>query len=146
MDVISTFIYKYKSLLRRFETFQFPRFLKKIRETERGVDEKELRVPESEINSQESKMEKIGDERGGQTQAMKSQVAIRCAKAAILLSSLKNSPNNSTSNITLKNEEEIEDLKIALVKEKLKNKKLRICVEMELLVFFLWTLLLLVVF
>lgn len=102
MDVISTFIYKYKSLLRRLETFQFPRFIKKIRETERGVDEKELRVPESEINSQESKMEKIGDERGGQAQAMKSQVAIRCAKAAILLSSLKNSPNNSTSNITLK--------------------------------------------
>lgn len=63
MDVISTFLYKYKSLLRRQETFQFPYFIKK----NQRVDEKELRALESEINSQEGKMEKIGDESGGQT-------------------------------------------------------------------------------
>lgn len=94
------------------------------------------------------------DEVGAENQQlpiMKSEVAIRCAKSAILLSSLKqqqqrNSPKHSTID-----EEDVEKLKKELVKERLKNKKMSTCSFVELflqiaLLFSLWTLSLLIAF
>ncbi|KAI3465160.1 hypothetical protein Pfo_021823 [Paulownia fortunei] len=85
-------------------------------------------------------MEKIGEDR--QEEELKAQTAIRCAKAAVLLSSLKNVTNTSTINVPqLQDEEKIMLLKIELVKEKQKLKKLRHWMGVSLLSYFLIVLL-----
>ncbi|KAK2659741.1 hypothetical protein Ddye_006274 [Dipteronia dyeriana] len=66
-------------------------------------------------------------------ESMKSQTAIRCAQAAVLLSSL----SNRNMKATINNEEdeekerEIEDLKVELVRERMKTKKIKLCGLME---------------
>ncbi|TXG52802.1 hypothetical protein EZV62_021971 [Acer yangbiense] len=69
-------------------------------------------------------------------ESMKSQTAIRCAKAAVLLSSL----SNRNMKATINNEEdeeketmesEIEDLKVELVRERMKTKEIKLCGLME---------------
>ncbi|KAK3013825.1 hypothetical protein RJ639_009471 [Escallonia herrerae] len=71
-------------------------------------------------------------------ESLKSKIAIRCAKAAILLSSL-NRRHSSTINHEDKEVEamllqrEVEDLKVRLVRERAKSKKIRLCSAMELL-------------
>ncbi|KAK8677548.1 hypothetical protein V6N13_143079 [Hibiscus sabdariffa] len=71
--------------------------------------------------------------------APKLQIAVRCAKAAFLLSSLKSSYNSvfeSAENDELKEKDkmmrEIENLRVALVKERLKIKKIKQCGSIEL--------------
>ncbi|KZV28908.1 hypothetical protein F511_13703 [Dorcoceras hygrometricum] len=113
-------------------------------------------------------MKNTGD--AEEDQKRRSHIAIQCAKAAILLSSLKSDLNSnppplqvpSLSSVVVdclstmelssicryyfvdfQNEEMIEKLKIELIIERSKNKKLKFCIELELLLIFLWTLLLL---
>nr|XP_009614520.1 uncharacterized protein LOC104107425 [Nicotiana tomentosiformis] len=84
-------------------------------------------------------------------ESLKSKVAIQCAKAAILVSSLKNTTLNSAIIDQNKNEEnskEVEELKMKILKEKLKNKKLKFCSVTEFLIqvmvlLSIWTMLLL---
>ncbi|KAJ6391513.1 hypothetical protein OIU77_025486 [Salix suchowensis] len=74
---------------------------------------------------------------------LKSQVAIRCAKAAILLSSFKSFPNRHlTTSIEDQGEEkemmktmvrEIGDLKMELARERMKNKRIKLCGLMEVI-------------
>uniref|UniRef100_A0A6N2N3T0 Uncharacterized protein n=1 Tax=Salix viminalis TaxID=40686 RepID=A0A6N2N3T0_SALVM len=75
---------------------------------------------------------------------LKAQVAIRCAKAAILLSKLKSFPNRHlTTSIDDQGEEkemliktmvrEIGDLKMELVRERLKNKRIKTIGLMEVI-------------
>ncbi|KAG5229962.1 Retrotransposon-derived protein [Salix suchowensis] len=81
-------------------------------------------------------------------EALKSQVTIRCAKAAILLSSLKSFPNHHlTTSIDDQGEDkkksememmktmvrEIGDLKMELARERLKNKRIKLCGLMEVI-------------
>ncbi|KAK4352408.1 hypothetical protein RND71_027926 [Anisodus tanguticus] len=85
------------------------------------------------------------------SEALKPQVAIQCAKSAMLISSLKNTTLNSANFNQNKNEEnlkEVEELKMEIFKQKLKNKRLKLCSVTELfiqVVFLLsvWTMLLL---
>ncbi|KAI4307389.1 hypothetical protein L6164_030587 [Bauhinia variegata] len=71
---------------------------------------------------------------------LKSQLALRrCAKAAFLLSALKlphGIDRDSTTNY--RDEEmwrrEIQDLKIELLKERMKNKKIKLCALVEFIV------------
>ncbi|KAM2668628.1 uncharacterized protein LOC126601551 isoform X2 [Malus sylvestris] len=88
---------------------------------------------------------------GGETQtknggggAMRSDVAIRCAKAAFLLSSLKSSPNRRVSTaiddddyeIAEEKEmlkKEIGDLKVTVARERLRNKRIKVCGLLEIL-------------
>ncbi|KAL3504737.1 hypothetical protein ACH5RR_034578 [Cinchona calisaya] len=99
-----------------------------------------------------SSMEEITEiNRKNQSPNIKLQVAIRCAKAAILLSSLKHHSTTNSTTFTTDDDEEVEKLKKELVKEKLKNKKMRTCRFMELLLqiallFSLWTLCSLIAF
>ncbi|KAB1204071.1 hypothetical protein CJ030_MR8G028350 [Morella rubra] len=72
-------------------------------------------------------------------EALKSKMLIRCAKAAFLLSALKSFPNlsmNSTTDDQDEEEEmvrrEIEELKMELARERLKNKKMKLCGLMEM--------------
>ncbi|WKA09572.1 hypothetical protein VitviT2T_027204 [Vitis vinifera] len=72
---------------------------------------------------------------------LKSQIAIRCAKAAVLLSCLKTSQNcNLRATIDYGNEEReilkraITDLKIELVKERRKIKRIKVCGLVELVI------------
>ncbi|KAL5779696.1 hypothetical protein ACOSQ2_010433 [Xanthoceras sorbifolium] len=68
-------------------------------------------------------------------EARKSQTAIRCAKAAILLSSLSN--RNMKATIDNEDEEkemmkmEIGGLQLVLVRERMKSKKIKLCGLME---------------
>ncbi|CAK7347137.1 unnamed protein product [Dovyalis caffra] len=70
---------------------------------------------------------------------LKSQVAIRCAKAAILLCSLKSFPNHHlTTSIDDQGEQEmmmreIGDLKMELARERFKSKRIRLCGLMEVI-------------
>eukprot|EP00258_Populus_trichocarpa_P001771 XP_002301051.2 uncharacterized protein LOC7495153 [Populus trichocarpa] len=71
---------------------------------------------------------------------LKSQVAVRCAKAAILLSLLKSFPNRHfTTSIDDQREEkemmmrEIGDLKMELARERLKSKRIKLCGLMEVI-------------
>ncbi|KAJ6340096.1 hypothetical protein OIU77_007946 [Salix suchowensis] len=71
---------------------------------------------------------------------LKSQVAIRCAKAAILLSSLKSFPNRHLTTSIEEKEmmiktmvREIGDLKMELARERLKNKRIKLCGLMEVI-------------
>ncbi|XP_011016400.1 PREDICTED: uncharacterized protein LOC105119904 [Populus euphratica] len=71
---------------------------------------------------------------------LKSQVAIRCAKAAILLSLLKSFPNRHfTTSIDDQREDkemmmrEIGDLKMELARERLKSKRIKLCGLMEVI-------------
>ncbi|XP_050124228.1 uncharacterized protein LOC126601551 isoform X3 [Malus sylvestris] len=85
---------------------------------------------------------------GGETQtknggggAMRSDVAIRCAKAAFLLSSLKSSPNRRVSTaiddddyeIAEMLKKEIGDLKVTVARERLRNKRIKVCGLLEIL-------------
>ncbi|KAK9047444.1 hypothetical protein V6N11_053288 [Hibiscus sabdariffa] len=72
----------------------------------------------------------------------KLQIAVRGAKAALLLSSLKSSVdrvfeaanNDETETLVMeKMRREIESLKVELVKERLKIKKIKFCGSMELI-------------
>ncbi|XP_057469248.1 uncharacterized protein LOC130758381 [Actinidia eriantha] len=74
-------------------------------------------------------------------EALKSPIAIRCAKAALLISSLKCSANrllDSTNNSEHKEREmelrrEAEDLRRKLVRERVKIQRMKLCSVMELL-------------
>ncbi|KAM1180545.1 hypothetical protein ACFX13_019943 [Malus domestica] len=88
---------------------------------------------------------------GGETQtknggggAMRSDVAIRCAKAAFLLSSLKSSPNRRVSTAIDDDDDEIAeekemlkkeigDLKVTVARERLRNKRIKVCGLLEIL-------------
>ncbi|KAM1316094.1 hypothetical protein ACFX10_019594 [Malus domestica] len=88
---------------------------------------------------------------GGETQtknggggAMRSDVAIRCAKAAFLLSSLKSSPNRRVSTAIDDDDDEIAeekemlkkeigDLKVTVARERLRNKRIKVCGLLEVL-------------
>ncbi|XVE55495.1 hypothetical protein DITRI_Ditri03aG0163200 [Diplodiscus trichospermus] len=79
---------------------------------------------------------------GGETKdgAPKLQLAIRCVKAAFLLSSLKSSVNSVFESANIEEIEEkekmwreIENLRVELVKERLKIKKIKLCGLMELI-------------
>ncbi|XP_041021968.1 uncharacterized protein LOC121263200 [Juglans microcarpa x Juglans regia] len=68
----------------------------------------------------------------------KSKVVIRCAKAALLLSAIKSFPNRSLNSEEYERFEEDEmlrrkigELKIALVRERLKTKRIKLCGLME---------------
>ncbi|KAA8538083.1 hypothetical protein F0562_027691 [Nyssa sinensis] len=75
--------------------------------------------------------------------ALKPKIAVRCAKAAILLSSLKTTKNrclNSTNRREDESEESemlqwkaMEDLRGELARERMKNRRMRLCSVMELL-------------
>ncbi|KAH0758845.1 hypothetical protein KY290_022338 [Solanum tuberosum] len=70
-------------------------------------------------------------------EALKPKVAIQCAKSAILISSLKNTTLDYANLNQNKNEEnlkEVVELKMKIVKEKLKNKRLKLCSVTELLI------------
>ncbi|KAL3845795.1 hypothetical protein ACJIZ3_003198 [Penstemon smallii] len=86
-------------------------------------------------------MEKIGDY---DEEKLNHKSAIRCAKAAILLSSIKSSTHNSSTDIPLlqKDEAEIEMLKIEYLKLKLEVKKLRFYAANMLVLCFLCLLIL----
>ncbi|CAK9325483.1 unnamed protein product [Citrullus colocynthis] len=67
-------------------------------------------------------------------EAMRSKTAVRCAKAAFLLSSLKSSQNRhlkATVDQQAKEKEMLRkavgDLKIELVRERLRNKRIKLC-------------------
>ncbi|KAM3237850.1 hypothetical protein P3S67_012282 [Capsicum chacoense] len=87
-------------------------------------------------------------------EALKPKIAIQCAKSAILISSLKNTTLDSASINKNNNEEylkEVEELKMEIFKQKLKNKKLKLCSVTELLIqvivlLSIWTMLLLLAF
>ncbi|KAJ6340088.1 hypothetical protein OIU77_007942 [Salix suchowensis] len=71
---------------------------------------------------------------------LKSQVAIRCAKAAILLSKLKSLPNRHLTTSIEEKEmliktmvREIGDFKMELARERLKNKRIKLCGLMEVI-------------
>ncbi|KAM2323058.1 hypothetical protein PS1_019933 [Malus domestica] len=88
---------------------------------------------------------------GGETQtknggggAMRSDVAIRCAKAVFLLSSLKSSPNRRVSTAIDDDDDEIAeekemlkkeigDLKVTVARERLRNKRIKVCGLLEVL-------------
>ncbi|XP_021285191.1 uncharacterized protein LOC110417261 [Herrania umbratica] len=81
-----------------------------------------------------------GIEEKTRDEARKVQIAIRCAKAALLLSSLKSSvtrvfeaANNDEDEEKEKMRREIENLRVELVKERLKIKKIKLCGVMELI-------------
>ncbi|POO03983.1 hypothetical protein TorRG33x02_002870 [Trema orientale] len=82
-----------------------------------------------------------GREAQTKNEALKSHLAIRCGKAAILLSSLKSSRCRRLNLNQIMNEEdekemlkkEIGDLKMKLVEERLRNKRIKLCGFMELL-------------
>ncbi|KAK8691911.1 hypothetical protein V6N13_075403 [Hibiscus sabdariffa] len=64
----------------------------------------------------------------------KLEIAVRCAKAAILLSSLKSSYNSVFELEEMeKMMREIENLRVALVKERLKIKKIKQCGSIEVI-------------
>ncbi|BFG19288.1 hypothetical protein CerSpe_055620 [Prunus speciosa] len=74
-------------------------------------------------------------------EALRSRAAIRCAKAALLLSSLKSSPNRSLDT-AIDNDDilekeilrrEIGDLKMEVARERLQNKRIKLCGFLELL-------------
>ncbi|MCD9639103.1 hypothetical protein HAX54_023406 [Datura stramonium] len=98
-------------------------------------------------------MEEITSEREI-AELLKPKVAIQCAKSAILISSLKNTTLDSANINQNKNEEnlkEVEELKMEMFKQKLKNKRLKLCSVMELLIqvmvlLSIWTMLLLLAF
>ncbi|GLU16192.1 hypothetical protein SLE2022_326370 [Rubroshorea leprosula] len=71
---------------------------------------------------------------------LKSPIAISCAKAAMLLSSLKSSPNyllESTNNDEDEEKEmmkrEIGHLRLELTRERLKRRRIKLCGLMELI-------------
>ncbi|KAK6246062.1 hypothetical protein QQP08_022729 [Theobroma cacao] len=81
-----------------------------------------------------------GIEEKTRDEARKLLIAIRCAKAALLLSSLKSSvsrvfeaANNDEDEEKEKMRREIENLRVELVKERLKIKKIKLCGVMELI-------------
>ncbi|KAJ8647151.1 hypothetical protein MRB53_000174 [Persea americana] len=67
-------------------------------------------------------------------EALKSQIAIRCAKAALLLSSLKSPPDHNTG---IDDKERarllkmVADLRVELVRERYKSKHIKICSIVE---------------
>ncbi|KAJ7965709.1 Mediator of RNA polymerase II transcription subunit like [Quillaja saponaria] len=107
----------------------------KTKERARGKGRKKMRRKEE-------------DEMKNEDESRKSQIALlRCAKAAFLLSSLKSFPNlhqNSATDHYHQDKEllkrEIEELKIELVNERLKNKRIKLCDLMEFIVLVLWIL------
>ncbi|XP_027148122.1 uncharacterized protein LOC113748773 [Coffea eugenioides] len=95
----------------------------------------------------------INNDIGGENQSrnIKLEVAIRCAKSAMLLSSLKRHHSSHSSTTLTNDDEKVEELKKELVKARVKNKKMRTCSFYELclqiaLLFSLWTLCLLIAF
>ncbi|XP_060198874.1 uncharacterized protein LOC132627508 [Lycium barbarum] len=100
-------------------------------------------------------MEDIASEREI-TESVKPKLAIQCAKSAILISSLKNTTTLKSPNLNqYKNEEEnlkeLWELKMEILKQKLKNKKLKLCSVTELFIqvvvlLSVWTMLLLLAF
>ncbi|XP_057794616.1 uncharacterized protein LOC131010923 isoform X2 [Salvia miltiorrhiza] len=81
-------------------------------------------------------MEKISEDL--QSEKLKSQTAIRCAKAAMLLSSLKNATKALTTDVPqLQDELKIEKLMFELAKEKQKLKKLRNWIRISILFYFI---------
>ncbi|KAK9271130.1 hypothetical protein L1049_026719 [Liquidambar formosana] len=71
---------------------------------------------------------------------LKSQIAIRCAKAALLLSSLKSFPSCTLRSPHHDEDEEREilmravaDLKLELVKERMKSRRIKLCSLTEVL-------------
>ncbi|XP_030948737.1 uncharacterized protein LOC115972552 [Quercus lobata] len=64
-------------------------------------------------------------------EALKSRVAVRCAKAAFLLSSLKPLPN-STADHHHHQEKKMLEMKMELARERLKNKRIKQCALIEL--------------
>ncbi|XP_044476170.1 uncharacterized protein LOC123203766 [Mangifera indica] len=68
-------------------------------------------------------------------QSVRSQVAIRCAKAAILLYALANRHSKATINNEDEEKEmlkrEIEDLKVEMARERMKTKKINLCSLVE---------------
>nr|KJB59041.1 hypothetical protein B456_009G281500 [Gossypium raimondii] len=72
-----------------------------------------------------------GTEGEFQDGARKLQISIRCAKAAFLLSSLKSSVNRVNDEPELIRE--IENLRVAFVKERLKINKIKLCGLTELI-------------
>ncbi|KAG5544015.1 hypothetical protein RHGRI_016687 [Rhododendron griersonianum] len=96
-------------------------------------------------------MEAIGIE--NQPEALRSHLAVRCAKAALFLSRLKFPRNRSADSTTFTEHQgremelsrTVEDLRRKLVRERLKNRRVKLCGVMELLLqmvllLSLWTL------
>ncbi|CAN4092489.1 unnamed protein product [Withania somnifera] len=98
-------------------------------------------------------MEKTTSEREVAEVLINPKIAIQCAKSAILISSLKNITTlvNSPNANQINNEEylkEIEELKMEIFKQKLKNKRFKLCSVTELTIqvivlLSVWTMLLL---
>ncbi|XP_050265127.1 uncharacterized protein LOC126709081 [Quercus robur] len=63
-------------------------------------------------------------------EALKSRVAVRCAKAALLLSSLKPLPNSTADHHH--QEKKMLEVKMELARERLKNKRIKQCALIEL--------------
>ncbi|MBA0775435.1 hypothetical protein Gotri_010582 [Gossypium trilobum] len=81
-----------------------------------------------------------GTEVEGRDKDRKLQIAVRRAKAALLLSSLKSSvnrvfeaANNDKFKVKEKMRREIESLRVELVKERLKMKKIKFCGMVDLI-------------
>ncbi|XP_022138206.1 uncharacterized protein LOC111009432 [Momordica charantia] len=81
-------------------------------------------------------MEKVEAE--SRDEAMRSRTAFRCAKAAFVLSSLKSSQNHylrATVYEIVKEKEKLRktlgDLKVELARERLRNKRIKLCGLME---------------
>ncbi|XP_055835493.1 uncharacterized protein LOC129903982 [Solanum dulcamara] len=141
---------QYIHLLRGKNTFYNPKV---------GVNQNTFSAPSIRIEligkaaesaKTERKMEEITSARKT-AEVLKPKVAIQCAKSAILISSLKNTTLNYANLNQNKNEEnlkEVVELKMEIVKEKLKNKRLKLCSVTELLIqvivlLSVWTMLLL---
>ncbi|KAL1547003.1 hypothetical protein AAHA92_23529 [Salvia divinorum] len=89
-----------------------------------------------DLQTEKLKSQQIGEDLQTEKK-LKSQTAIRCAKAAILLSSLKNATKAlSTDGPQLQNESKIEKLMVELAKEKQKLKKLRHWIGILILFYF----------
>ncbi|XP_062165511.1 uncharacterized protein LOC133872024 [Alnus glutinosa] len=79
-----------------------------------------------------------GSDMEAKDDALKSKTVVRCAKAAFLLSALKSLPNRYVnSTIDDQHEEvklmrrEIGELKMELARERLKNRRIKLCGLME---------------
>ncbi|KAF5740228.1 hypothetical protein HS088_TW11G00294 [Tripterygium wilfordii] len=67
-------------------------------------------------------------------EALKSQIAIRCANAAARLLSLRSSPNHLLDDQDEEKERmsrEITDMKIELVRERVRSRRIKLCSFME---------------
>ncbi|CAM8991364.1 unnamed protein product [Rhodiola kirilowii] len=68
------------------------------------------------------------------SEARRSQIALQCAKAALLLASLKNRNRSAEDYQVLEMEKMVMNLKVELVKERMRMRQVKLCGVMEMLI------------